>query len=346
MWWMLPGAAIILAVALVLAATVVPWLTGFLARRRESRFAAVRGDLGAAMVDLTEGAAELIAFGAAGAQVATIRERDAELTAIGAASAGTAGIGLALTTLLAGLACWGSLLVGIPAVLSGRMPGTELAVITLIPLAAFELVVGLPVAAQALQRVRQAAARVFEVTDAPVPVIEPESPAPLPGGPYRLEVSLGLGWLPGRGGSCAPGCRPVAGRRAAGGHRRAQRRRQVDSGRCPPALLGRLGPGRSPWAAHPSIDSPAPTSRTVIGLVGQDAYLFDATIAENLAVGKRDATDDELRHVLEPGRVGQLARRPAPGSGHPGRPAWCPSLGRPAPADREWPAPCSPTSRC
>ena len=69
MWWMLPGAAIILAVALVLAATVVPWLTGSLARRRESRFAAVRGDLGAAMVDLTEGAAELVAFGAAAAQV-------------------------------------------------------------------------------------------------------------------------------------------------------------------------------------------------------------------------------------------------------------------------------------
>ena len=42
--------------------------------------------------------------------------------------------------------------------------------------------------------------------------------------------------------------------------------------------------------------------RTVVGLVGQDAYLFDATIAENLGVGQRDATDDELRHVLE--RVG------------------------------------------
>ena len=166
LWWMLPAAALILAVALVLAATVVPWLTGWLARRREARFAAVRGDLGAAMVDLTEGAAELIAFGAADAHIRTIRDQDAELTAIASASAGTAGVGLALTTLLAGLACWGCLLVGIPAVLSGRLGGTELAVITLIPLAAFELVVGLPVATQALQRVRQAAARVFEVLDA------------------------------------------------------------------------------------------------------------------------------------------------------------------------------------
>ena len=38
---------------LILAATAVPWLTGSLARRRESRFAAARGDLAAAVVDQT-----------------------------------------------------------------------------------------------------------------------------------------------------------------------------------------------------------------------------------------------------------------------------------------------------
>ena len=82
MWWMLPAAGVILAVALLLAGTVVPWLTGALARRRESRFARVRGDLAAAMVDLTEGASELVAFGAMAAQLRTIGEHDAELTAI------------------------------------------------------------------------------------------------------------------------------------------------------------------------------------------------------------------------------------------------------------------------
>ena len=79
MWRMLPAAGLILAVALLLAATVVPWLTGHLARRRESRFAAARGDLAAAVVDLTEGAAELIAFGAMESQLDTVRRRDAEL---------------------------------------------------------------------------------------------------------------------------------------------------------------------------------------------------------------------------------------------------------------------------
>ena len=83
------------------------------------------------------------------------------------------------------------------------------------------------------------------------------------------------------------------------------------SGRAAPASRPWPRPSCASWPARPgrSHSSGTPIDRltgadlrTVIGLVGQDAYLFDATIAENLAVGKRHATDDELRHVLE--RVG------------------------------------------
>ncbi len=297
LWWMLPAAAVILAVTLMLAGILVPWLTGLLARRRESRFAQARGDLGASVVDLTEGAPELVVFGAMDAQLATIREQDAELTAIAAASAGTAGVGSSLTTLLAGVACWGCLLVGIPAVTTGRLSGTELAVVTLIPLAAFELVIGLPVATQALQRVRQAAARLFEVTDAPDPVIDPEVPASLPDGPYDLEArSVWAGYPNAR----SPVLRGVdltlpSGRRV--------------------AVVGPSGAGKStlaavflrflPAAAGSVLLNDVPLDhlagddlRTVVGMVGQDAYLFDATIAENLRVGRRQATDDELQSVL------------------------------------------------
>jgi len=301
LWWMLPAAGLILAVTLVLASTVVPWLTGKLARRRESRFAQVRGDLAVAMVDLTEGASELVAFGAMGGQLRTVRERDAELTAIASASAGTAGIGLALTTLLAGLACWGCLLVGIPAVLSGRLDATELAVITLIPLAAFELVVGLPVATQALQRVRQAAARVFEVSDADVPVPEPPRPAALPDLPYELQARSVWARYPGAAGPALQGvdlslapCRRVA-------------------------VVGASGAGKSTLAAvlvkflacqsgtvsldEVPLDQLAGDDvRQVVGLISQDDYLFDTSLAENLRIGRRQASDSELRHVID--RVG------------------------------------------
>ncbi len=301
LWWLLPAAGLIVAVALLLASTAVPWCTGHLARRREASFARARGELGAAMVDLTEGAAELVAFGATGAQVATVRRHDAELTAIAASSAGTAGVGLSLTTALAGLASWGCLVVGIPAVASGRLGATELAVVTLVPLAAFELVVGLPVATQALQRVRQAAARLFEVTDAPVPVPEPEAALPLPGAPYDLEVRSVWSGYPA---APAPALRGVdlslpAGRRV--------------------AVIGASGAGKSTLAAVLLGFLPCEAGsvrlngtstdrldgdrlRTVVGLVGQDAYLFDATLGDNLAVGRKGATDAELRQVLH--RVG------------------------------------------
>ena len=301
LWWMLPAAAVILAVALVLAGIVVPWLTGLLARRRESRFAQARGDLGASVVDLTEGAPELVVFGAMDAQLVAIREQDAELTAIAAASAGTAGVGLSLTTLLAGLACWGCLVAGIPAVGSGRLSGTDLAVVTLIPLAAFELVVGLPVATQALQRVRQAAARLFEVTDTPDPVTDPEVPVPVPDGPYDLEARSVWAGYPGAGTPALRGVDlPVTpGRRV--------------------AVVGPSGAGKSTLAAVLLRFLPVATGsvrlndlpldrlagddlRTVVGMVGQDAYLFDTTIGDNLRVGGRRSTDDELREVLD--RVG------------------------------------------
>jgi len=301
MWWMLPAAGLVLALALVVAATVVPWLTGALAQRRESRFSHVRGELSVSVVDLIEGAPELVAFGATGAQLETVRGHDAALASIATASAGTAGIGLALTTLLSGLGCWGCLVVGVPAVRSGALSGVLLAVIVLIPLAAFELVVGLPVATQALGRVRQAAARVFAVTDAPVPVVEPLRPALLPTGPPSIALRSVWASYPGATASALRG---------------------VDLDLSPGrrvAVVGPSGSGKSTLAAvllrflatesgEVTLNGTAfdrfdgDELRTVVGLVDQDAHLFETTIAENLRVGRREASDIELRRVLD--RVG------------------------------------------
>jgi ABC-type transport system involved in cytochrome bd biosynthesis fused ATPase/permease subunit len=179
-WWMLPAAAVILLVALLLAGVLVPWLTGALAARGEALQAQARGQLSTSVVDLIEGAPELVAYGAAQEQLARALTADAELTRIARAGARTAGIGQGLTTLCSGLAMWGALLVGISAVRAGRMDGVLLAGIALIPLVAFELVSGLPAATQTLQRVRRAAARVQELRETPSPVLEPEHPQALP----------------------------------------------------------------------------------------------------------------------------------------------------------------------
>ena len=302
LWWMLPAAALILAVALVLAATVVPWLTGLLARRREARFAAVRGDLGAAMVDLTEGAAELIAFGAAEAHVRTIRDQDAELTAIASASAGDGGhrAGADDAPGRAGL-------LGLP---HGRHPGRAVGPAR-----------------------RHGAGR--HHADPPGRLRAGGRSARGHPGPAAGAPGRGAGLR----GPRRPGTRARSGDHRPAARRRPTTWR---CGRRGPAIrvpclralrgvdlslphgrrvavVGPSGAGKStlaavlvgflPCRAGSITLSGVPTEqfsgddlRTVVGLVGQDAYLFDTTMAENLRVGRRDATDDQLHDVLD--RVG------------------------------------------
>jgi thiol reductant ABC exporter CydC subunit len=300
-WVLLPAAALVLLVALVASATLVPWLTGTLARRNESDQAAIRGELTASVVDLIEGAPELAVYGANDAQLARISSSDRELTKVATAAASTAGIGLGLTTLLAGLAMWGTLMVGIPDVHSGRLAGVWLAVIALVPLAAFELVSGLPAATQTLQRSRRAAARLFAISDAPAPVPEPAITVAPPNRPVDLEIRSLWARYPG---APQPALRGIdlslpQGKRV--------------------AIVGPSGAGKSTLASvlvdflpiergcvtlgGISLELLAETDvHSVIGLVGQDAHLFDTSLAENLRIGHRSATDAELSASLE--RVG------------------------------------------
>ena len=300
-WALLPSAGLVLLACLVVAATCVPWLTGALARRRESGQAAVKGELAASFVDLIEGAPDLAVFGAMPAQLDRVANADAEMTRVASASASTAGVGLALTTFLAGLASWGGLAVAVPAVHRGRLDGVFLAVIALIPMAAFELVVGLPVATQSLERARRAAQRVFTVIDGPPAVTDPAPPAAMPGPPYELDVELLCARYPGERAQALHGVdlRLPAGRRV--------------------AIVGHSGAGKSALAtvlvrflgyeegsvALNGVELDALRGdevRSAVGMVTQDAHIFNTTLATNLRVGRHDATDQQLREVL--GRVG------------------------------------------
>ena len=301
-WLMLPTAGLILLAALMLAATLVPWLTGGLARRRESRQAAARGALTACVVDLLEGAPELAVNGALDAQLERALRADEQLTRIALASARTAGTGQGLTTLLCGLAMWGSLLVGVSAVRSGALAGVLLAVIALVPLAAFELVTGLPVATQTLERVRASAARVFEVCDAPAPVLEPPHPAPVPPPPYSLQVrGLRAGYSPdgpwaldGVDLELAPGrLVAVVGPSGAGKSTLAE-------------VLLRFLPyqgGSVTLGGVEIAELDGDHYRRVVGTVAQDAHIFDTTLRENLLLARRSASAGELDAALEQVRL-------------------------------------------
>ena len=205
---------------------------------------------------------------------------DAELTTASRAAATTAGIGAGLTLLLSGAALWGSVVLAVPAVRSGRLDGVLLAVLVLTPLAAFEAVAGLPAAAQALDRVRRSSARVFEVLDSARPGGRARGPGPVArraGGAGRHGAARELPGCPAGG----PGRdRPRPGPGPAGRGGGPERGGQVDPGRGAPALpsvrgvgdarRGRAGPaarrGRpavgSDWRRRTRTSSTPPSSRT------------------------------------------------------------------------------------
>ena len=296
-WWMLPAAGLILLVALVVAGTVVPWLTAMLATRAEAREAAARGELTASVVDLIDGAAELAANGAVEGQLRRALVADAELTHIARAGARTAGVGRGLTIVLSGLAMWGALVVGVAALRGGRLDGVLLAGIALIPLVAFELVAGLPAATQTMQRVRRAATRVFAVLDAAVPVGEPAHPvalAPVAGAlrvrDLRSRYPGQVRWaLAGLDLDLGPGRRvAVVGPSGAGKSTLA-------------GVLLRFLPYESGSVTLDGVEIArldGDAHRRVVGLLAQHAHVFDSTLRENLLLAKRDATDEELRTAL------------------------------------------------
>ncbi|MFD6174485.1 thiol reductant ABC exporter subunit CydD [Streptomyces coeruleorubidus] len=300
--WLLPEAGAVLAAGLLAAGAGVPLVTGAVARRAEHRLAPARGVLATRVADLLTGTAELTVAGALPARTAQAREADGVLTRIASRAATATALGDGLTALISGLTVTAAALVGAQAVAVGRLDGVTMAVVVLTPLAAFEAVLGLPLAVQYRQRVRRSAERVYEVLDAPEPVAEPEQPRQMPASPFPVAVK-GLA------------------ARHAGQDRDALAGLDLtlEEGRRV-AVVGPSGSGKTTLAqvllrfldadagsyTLAGVDAYAlhgDDVRQLVGLCAQDAHLFDSSLRENLLLAKKDATEDELRAALGRARL-------------------------------------------
>ncbi len=303
--WLLPSAAVLLAVSLVLVGVVGPWLSLLVARRAQRHVAPLTGELTSGVVDLLHGAPELLVCGAADSRLAELDELDRRLVRGHARAALGAGLGAALAALAAGAAVWGSLVLGVEAVRDARLDGVALAVVVLTPLAVHELFSGLATAAQLVPRVQESQARVDELLARPVVVMDPGTPGALPAGPYGLRArGLVAGWpggpdvLHGVDLDVRPGDRvAVVGPSGAGKSTLAAvllRFLDVRGGSV--ELLGSDG-----VADMASLDGDA--VRRVVGLGAQDAHLFDSTLAENLRLARPGVAVDEMRDALGRARL-------------------------------------------
>ncbi|MBM2622961.1 thiol reductant ABC exporter subunit CydC [Actinoplanes sp. LDG1-06] len=155
------GAA--LAAGILLVGVGVPWMQRSAARRSDGRLAPLRGELATGTVDLLQGLPDLLAYGADRAQLARLADVDARLRRAGERSAAAAGVSAAVTAVTTGLCVVVGLAAGAVAVRSGSLSGELLAVIVLTPLAVFETVGTVPVAAQRYAEARAALRRLAEV---------------------------------------------------------------------------------------------------------------------------------------------------------------------------------------
>lgn len=274
-------AAVLLGLSAVLAGIVVPWVARLASGRADASLAPLRGELADAVTALHRTAPDLVAYGVQDAALARVDGLNARLTGAEERAAWVRGLSGALQVLAAGVAVVGALMVGAPAVVAGTLPAVQLAVLVLTPLALHETLEPLAEAAQTWTRVRTSLRRVDEVLAIP-PTGEETGPERLPGGPSIDVRGLEAGW---------PGADPVvtgldlhigAGERV--------------------ALVGRSGLGKTTVAATiMGLLPPRAGEVEVHGTVGylaQDAHVFDTSVDENVRIGRKDATAEEVETAL------------------------------------------------
>ena len=311
--WLLPSAALALALSLLVTATLAPLAAGAVSRRAEASLAPARGELADASLDLLRGAPEIVAAGSAATALGAVARVDERLASAERRSALGAGVAGLVASLSAGASVWAALVLGIAALRSGNLAGVSLAVVALTPIAMHEVVAPLAPSARLLPGLAASARRVLEILRRPEPVAEPAAGAsvPVPEGPLGLRArALSV--------------------RYPGAARLALARLDLDL----PAgsrmvVTGPSGSGKSTLAAvllrfldpvSGTLDLVGAAEvadvrtiagdevRRAVGLCEQDPHIFDASIADNLRLARPAAPDTELETALAGARLLEWVR--------------------------------------
>jgi len=276
------GAALAVLISAIIGGLIVPWLTQRASLRSDEAAVPLRGELGAVVHDLSRNAIDLAAYGAEERALARMGAVDMALRKTEEAAAWAKGIGAGFQTVASGIGFIGGLWIGSVAVANGTMGERLLAVMVLAPLALHEVFSTFSQAAQTWTRARVALNRVADVLESP-PIGHGDVDARDASEEPSLQCEqLAIGW---------PGYPQVAG----GLNLEVARGEAV-------GVMGPSGVGKTTLAATimglipPVSGELASTGR--IGYLAQDAHIFTTTIAENVRIGNKDATDDQVREAL------------------------------------------------
>jgi ATP-binding cassette subfamily C protein CydCD len=276
----LPSAAFALTVALLVAGVGGCVAAVLVARRASTALARGRRELGTAVLALLEGAGELLANGAQRPRRAELGALDEKLAARARRQAFGAGAATAITLAALGFAALVSVWLAGDAVAAGHLAPVLAPVLALLPLALAETFDALGPAAQRLDSLRDAHARIAEVLTEPA---DPTPPATAgPDGSITL-TGVDARWP----GAPAPALRDVS--------------LHIPAGALV-AVVGPSGAGKSTLLAlllgFLPVERGTLTVPATVTWCPQEPQLVSTTVRENLRIADPDADDDALRAAL------------------------------------------------
>jgi len=298
----LPAAGLVLAAGLLAGGLAVPALSGAIAARAGRRQVAVRGDLSAELVELIGGAPELLAFGADQARLARVRAADSRLVSLARRDALATGVGDGLGLAVTGLTVTGVLALAVEASADGRLSRVLIAVLALLALASFEAVTPLGDGARALSATLAAGRRILALTTADAAIRDPSDPAPAPVWPFAIALEDVSAIYPGQRRPALDGLdlRLEPGERVALVGPSGAGKTTVTN-----LLLRFLDPeqGRVTLGGRDLREYRQADVRRTIALAGQDSHLFTASIRDNVALARPQASDWEIEQALRRARI-------------------------------------------
>ena len=286
---------------LVLGGLLLPLAINRLSQEAGRQQVHLAAELRTQAVDAVQGLPELLAFGADAGQARLFKRTNQEWLEQQDRLQRIQSVADAGLSLLSQIAIWSVLLLGIPLVHAAQLPAPNLAMLALFALAGFEALLPLPAAFGVISETREAAQRLFSVTDMQPPVSEPQTPLdpPQQGDICFRQVSLRYS------DGATPALRDVSFRLPVGSRTLLQGASGAGKSSIIQLLLRFYDPSKG-QILFDGIDLRQFDSehwRSRVTLLSQHTQLIAGTVRENLLIAAPHADESELKAACQQAHI-------------------------------------------